>query len=59
MLKQASAEQLQFLMCLELLSACSVMYVLALATHPRRTALHWDNLYLEQQLVIRPVGKDW
>jgi hypothetical protein len=32
-------------------------------THPlyvrRRTALHWDNMYLDQQLVIKPVGKDW
>lgn len=27
--------------------------------HNARAAIHWDNHLLEQELVIRPVGKDW
>lgn len=27
--------------------------------HAARTAFHWDNINLGQELVIRPVGKGW
>ncbi len=27
--------------------------------HGERTAIHWDNAFLDKLLVIRPVGSDW